>query len=459
MTRPRWMSRRTLIAGGLGAAVTGGIVARHGLAARLRRLTRSRDFAATPPLVPHDPATERRTLHVARGGTPAANVDAVLDQVDLASLVGDDDVVALKVSAQWWNQGMTNVAAARRVIQRLLDRPGFRGEVVVFENTHFRLADGSGLARAFTHPSERNVDVPGWASLGDLVTELRASGKPVSVVGLVDGARSELAGDHWHDPTHAHGTYGGDGRGPIADGELRDGYRWDLGRSFARKRGWFETTRTPLTWPVFTSPRSGLQLDLADGVFELAGATRRKTSRRLRWISMVTVNEHGSTGMTACCKSAMGVVDMSAGRFGLDPRTDGYNSIHYFGNPEATWRMAGPLAHFARQVRAPDLYLAVAEWVAVTPPATVAWDEETMDARLAEASAHRAGTVIAGTDPVAIDTWAARNVLTPIAEAIGGRGRGAFDVRDPDSKLSRFLRDYRQVYGGGTMEEGLIGIA
>jgi hypothetical protein len=460
MTDRRGPSRRMLLAGGLVAAAGASALAvRHRVTARLRRLTRDPAFAGTPALAPHDPVSDRRTLHVARGAGPAANIDAVLDQVDLGELIGDDDVVVLKVSAQWWNQGMTNVAAARRVIERILDRPGFRGELVVFENTHFRLADGSGLARAFTHPSERNVDVPGWASLGDLVAELRASNRPVSAVGLVDAATSELAGDAWHDPGHRHGTYGGDGRGPIGPGELRDGYRWDLTRGFERKRGWFETARAPLTWPVFTSPRSGLQIDLADGVFELAGGARHRTTRRLTWISMVTVNEHASTGMTACCKSAMGVVDMSAGRFGTDPRTAGWSSIHYFGNPEATWRMAGPLAHFARQVRAPDLYLAVAEWVAIRPAAAATWDDDRMDNRLAAESAHRAATVIAGKDPVAIDYWAARHVLTPIGERIGGRARHGFDVTDPDSLLSRFLRDYREVHGGGTMDDALIAIA
>lgn len=460
---PRRPSRRRVVAGlaagAAGAAAVGAVALRRPLLARVRRLTRDPAFAATPPLVPHDPVKERRTLHVARDQGPAGNVDAVLDQVGLDRLIGDDDVVLLKVSAQWWNQGMTNVAAARRVVQRILDRPGFRGELILFENTHFRLADGSGLARAFTHPSERNVDVPGWASLGDLVAELRASPRPVSAVGLVDAAGSELAGDPWHDPTHAHGTYGGDGRGPIAPGELRDGYRWDTARAFARRRGWLETARSPLSWPVFTSPRSGLQVDLADGVHELSGGARRRTSRRLTWISMVTVNEHASTGMTACCKSAMGVVDMSAGRFGTDPRTAGYSSIHYFGNPEATWRMAGPLAHFARTVRAPDLYLAVAEWVGLRPPAATPWDDGGMDLRLAEAAAHRAGTLVAGTDPVAVDAWAARNVLTPIAERVGARGRAAFDLRDPDSKLSRFLRDYRAVAGAGTLDEALVTVA
>jgi hypothetical protein len=445
------VKRRTLLLGGgaAGAAAIGGVALRHRLGRLVKRWTRSSEFTAAPPLLPHDPARERRTIAVARGGTPEANIDQVLDRAGLDRVIGDDDVVIIKVAAQWWNQGMTNVAGARRVIERVLARPGFRGEVVVVENTHFRLRDGSGLARAFTRPSERNVDVPGWSSLGDLAAAYRDHPR-VSFIGLVDAAASELAGDPWHDPDHAHGVYGGDGRGPIAPGERRDGYRWDFDRAFAKKRGWFETARTPLSWPVFRSPRSGAVIDLADGVLD--PETFARTSRKLTWISLVTVNEHASTGMTACCKSAMGVVDMSCGRFGTDPRTDGFLSVHYFGNPEATWRMAGPLAHFATHVRAPDLYVAIAEWVAVTPPGF----PDDADLRLEASSAHRASTAVAGTDPVAIDHHLAKHVLLPIARAIRGPNARDLDVDDPDAKTTRFLRYYREVAGAGTLDESLV---
>ncbi len=454
------ISRRKLLIGGGAAGVLGAtaFAFRRRVRRLVSRLTRDKDFTATPALVPHTP-DEKRVIYTASGAAPAANVDAVLDKIGIANVVGEDDVVIVKVAAQWWNQGMTNVAAARRVIERILARPNFRGEVVVFENTHFRLADGSGLSRAFTRKSERNVDVDGWATLGDLVAHYKTQNAPVSFVGLVDAAPSELAGDPWHDPDHAHGVYGGDGRGPIAPGELRDGYHWDFGRTFAKKRSWIDTAQTPLTWPVFTSPRSGLQIDLAAGVSEIKGGTRTKTSRKLTWISCVNVNQHGSTGMTACCKSAMGVVDMSAGRFGTDDRTEGYQSVHYFGNPEATWRMAGPLAHFARQVRTPDLYLAIAEWVALAPPPGASWDDDRQDMRLEEGTAHRANTIVAGNDAVAVDWWAAKNILMPIATRVNSRGTAEIDLGDADSKLSRFLRYYREVYRGGTMDDALITVA
>lgn len=446
---PRWR-RRAFLAAAAAIPLSLALVPRR-LAGIVSRLTTRRDFTATPPLVPHDPARDRRTVSVAQGASPAENVDRVLEKLGgLGAFVGGDDVVLVKVSAQWWNQGMTNVAAVRRLVESILEVPGFRGEVVVFENTHFRLADGSGLSRAFTHPSERNVDVPGWTCLGDLARHFDRLGAPVGFVGLVDAGPSSLSSDPWHDPDHRHGVYGGDGRGPVAEGEVRDGYRWDLTRCFTVRRSAVEVARSPLTWPVFTSPRTGTVVDLQAGVLRLEGGRRvPDPRRRLRWINTATANEHGATGFTGCCKSAMGVVDMSAGRLGTDPRVKDYRSVHYFGAPDAMWRMAGPLAHFARHVRAPDLHLSIAEWVGMAPAGAT---DEAGDVRLDAAAAVRTRTVAAGTDPVAVDQWVVRNLLMPR----NGARRALYDLDDPDSRLSRFLREYRRVRGEGTLDPALV---
>jgi hypothetical protein len=391
---------------------------------------------------------------VAHGGTPASNVDSALDKAGgVTRFVGENDVVIVKVSAQWWNQGMTNVAAVKRLVEQVLERPGFKGEVVLFENTHFRLADGSGLSRAWTRPSERNVDVPGMRCMGDLLSHFAARKVAVSGVGLIDAGLSELAGDVWHDPGHAHGVYGGDDRGPIADGEARDGYHWDFSETFSLKRSLVDAARTPLSWPRFTSPHSGVVIDLRDGLFRREGDRLvALADRKLTFINMTTVNEHESTGITAACKSPMGIVDMSAGELGTHPLARGYQSVHYFGTPRAHWRMAGPLAHFATKVRAPDLILSVAEWISVTPPGS--WDDE-KDIRLEAASAVKTNTIVAGTDPVAIDTWCARNLFM----TSGGVRKDLWNLDDPDARAVRFLRYYRQTFGRGTMAPELIDVA
>jgi hypothetical protein len=437
----------------LAALVPGGALSlwllRKRVLGKLSAWTRLPEFTATPPLVPHDPVRDRAQITVAQGGSPGDNVDAVLARRGgIEAVVGPDDVVLVKVSAQWWNQGMTNVAAVKRLVERVLARPGFHGEVIVFENVHFRLADGSGLARAWTRPSERNVDVPGWTRLGDLVEHF--AGQAVSFVGLVDGGSHAEHDSAWHDEGHAHGWYGGDGRGPIAAGEERDGYRWDFDDIFSVPRSRVDAARTPLTWPVFTSPRSGVTVDLRDGLYRRVGGKRGPVTQKLTWITMTTANEHPNTGYTGCCKSAMGIVDMSAGRLGTDPRIRDYQSVHHFGAPDAMWRMGGPLAHFARRVRRPNLYLTVAEWVASTP-AGAPPDSDTRERRLAADCARQLRTVVAGTDPVAMDTWVVRHLLMPL----GGADHASIDLDSPDSTVVKFLRSYRQV-GGGTMDERLI---
>lgn len=447
-TSPLLTRRNLVIGGGLVMAMAVAAAFGRRLLGKLDSWTELPSFAASPPPVLHDPVRDRAKLGIGRGKAPSDNLDAALTaHGGLERLVTGDEVVIVKVSAQWWNQGMTNVAAVKRLVERILALPGFRGEVIVFENTHFRLADGSGLSRAWTRPSERNVDVEGWTKLGDLIPHFQ--GKPVSFVGLVDAGLSALSGDDWWDPGHAHGVYGGDGRGPIPPGDARDGYHWDFESAFKLRRSLLGHRQVPLTWPRFTSPHSGLVIDLRDGVLERSAEGLHPTKRTLRFINMTTANEHGSTGMTACCKSAMGLVDMSAGRLGTDPRVAAYHSIHYFGTPAANWRMAGPLAYFARRVRTPDLYVTVAEYVGVAPPGFKA------DPRLEAAAAHRVRTVVVGTDAVAIDTWVARNLLMPVR----GESFADHDLDNPDSKLAKFLRYYRHVYGSGALDEALIDVA
>jgi hypothetical protein len=467
------VTRRLVMAGAAAAIVGGGAFAanRTGPGRTLWRKARVKlagvteldSFASTPPLVPHDPAKDRVTIQVAQGGGPAGNIDSVLDKLGgIAKFIGPDDVVAIKVSAQWWNQGMTNVAAVKRTIEQILAIPGWKGDVVVFENTHFRFPDKAvddptrGLTRAWTHPSARNVDVPGWNHLGDLASHFKGLGAPVSFVGLVDAGGSSLANDPWYDPEHKHGFYGGDGRGPLVAGDTRDGMFWDFAQTFRLKRSWVDFAQTPLTWPRFTCPRTGLVIDFRDGVFRRENNALVPAGRSLRFVNMTTGNEHGSTGFTGACKSPMGIVDMSAGALGTHPLVADYQSIHYFGafgRGRPSWRMAGPLAFFGQRVRKPDLYLTVVEWMAVTPKSD--YDETTDDIRHSEKCAVKAGTIVAGTDPVAIDMWCVRNLLMKQ----GGKYAAMYNLDDPDAKVTKFLRYFRQVSGSGTLDPALVTVA
>lgn len=456
------ITRRGLMLGGAAlAAITGGtaFMLRRRIRNKLAQWTEVESFSQSPSEPQHDPVKDRTTLYVAQAASPTLNIDRIFDKLGGARrLIDIDDVVAIKVSAQWWNQGMTNVAAVRRTIEHLLEIPGFRGDVVVFENTHFRFpaqpADdpARGLTRAWTHPSVRNVDVPSWNSLGDLSSHFRQMNAPVSFVGLVDAGSSALAGDHWFDAEHRHGVYGGDGRGPIEAGSHRDGYFWDFDKTFRLQRSRFDSAQTPLTWPRFTCPRSGLVIDFKHGVFKREKQELVPSGRRLRFINMTTANEHGSTGFTGACKSTMGIVDMSAGALGTHPLVADYQSIHYFGafgKRRPTWRMAGPLAFFGEHVRRADLYLTVAQWMAVIPAQGY---DESQDARHHSATAVPTETIVAGIDPVAVDSWCVRNLLM----RQGGMNKDIYDLNSPDAKVTNFLRYYREVAGHGALDPNLV---
>ena len=48
--------------------------------------------------------------------------------------IGREDVVLIKVNAQWKYRGATNSDVIRGLIQRILEHPdGFSGEIVIFE--------------------------------------------------------------------------------------------------------------------------------------------------------------------------------------------------------------------------------------------------------------------------------------------------------------------------------------
>ncbi|HUA68762.1 MAG TPA: hypothetical protein VMA13_09465, partial [Candidatus Saccharimonadales bacterium] len=61
-------------------------------------------------------------------------------------LIAADDVVILKVNAQWKCRGGTNTDMLRGLIHRILQHPdGFKGEVVIFENGQNRPASFDGM--------------------------------------------------------------------------------------------------------------------------------------------------------------------------------------------------------------------------------------------------------------------------------------------------------------------------
>ncbi len=393
-----------------------------------------------PPAVP-DPGR----VVLARTGDPARNAAAILDAWGgVESLFGPEDVVILKANAQWYAQGMTNTDVLGAIARGILARPGgFRGEVLVADNHHFR----EDRSRGWT------TDRPnGRWNLADLVEALRAEGH--RNVGAVA----------WHDAGPNPEPWQGDAccgvlvREPGEVPEGGSGYRWDLEECHVTPAG----NRCAMTWPVFTSPVSGRLVDLRDGVFEKG----TKTGVPVRLVNVSSLNHHSRyAGVTASIKNLMGVVDMTCGFQGPEP--PGYFNTHYVGMKagHGLWRWAkrrggavrklvhrllpeekvlefehtgGALGHLMRTVRMPDLHVVTAEWIG--------WGSRTRE----ELSA-RPGVTLAARDPVALDATAAREVLLPATRAAGEAGRPFLALNDPDRgdlPFRRFLERVRMEIGG-----------
>lgn len=390
------------------------------------------------------PESSRRVA-LAKSGSPERNAAALLDAWGGAeTLFGPEDVVVFKANSQWYAQGMTNTDVLETLIRAVLDRPGgFRGEIVVADNHHFK----EHMSRGWT------TDRPnGRHNLAALVDALRAEGHPVGRV-------------HWQDAgPNPEPWQGDDGGGRLVEGPGEgDGYRWWLDECHVTPDG----NACAMTWPVFTLPHSGEVVDLRDGVF----ASDRATGRPLRLINISSLNHHSRyAGVTASIKNLMGIVDMTCGFQGPEPA--GMFNTHYIGMrpSHSLWRWAkkregavrkavhkllpeenaidfhhtgGALGHWMRTVRRPDLHVVTAEWVG-------------FGSRTVEPLSARPGVSLASDDPVTLDAVAAREVLLEATKAAGEKGAPSLQYNDPglgEMPLHKFLVEARREVGG-TLDPG-----
>jgi hypothetical protein len=90
-----------------------------------------------------------------------------------SGMIEPNDVVLIKVNAQWKYRGCTNSDLIRGLIQRILDHPdGFNGEVIIFENGQ---SQGS-----------LNGDALGWGSYPDNSIHANANDESHSFLYLVN---------------------------------------------------------------------------------------------------------------------------------------------------------------------------------------------------------------------------------------------------------------------------------
>ncbi|MBN2409401.1 MAG: DUF362 domain-containing protein [Candidatus Aminicenantes bacterium] len=223
-----------------------------------------------------------------------------------SGLIAADDVVLIKVNAQWKHRGCTNSDLIRGLIQRVLDHPdGFHGEVVIVEN-----GQGRGSFRCDTSA----------AYGGDKTVHANANDESHHYLYLVNTVFNDArVSAYLLDPIR--GTFIGD------NDHAKDGYRK------------FEN----VSYPCFTTV-GGRRVELKEGVWQ-AGVHRGN----LKLINVPVLKHHdtGGSEITAGLKHVYGLVSMD----------DGQSSFrHYSGLGETCGKMMV-------SVRTPVLNIIDAIWV------------------------------------------------------------------------------------------------
>ncbi len=188
-----------------------------------------------------------------------------------SGMIEANDVVLIKVNAQWKYRGSTNSDLIRGLIQRILDHPdGFNGEVVIIENGQ---SQGS-----------LNGDALGWGSYPDHTIHANANDESHSFHYLVDTMFNDpRVSSYLLDPIRT--TLIG------ANDHATQGYR----------------TYENVSYPCFTTD-GGRRVELMEGIWQGNGY-----NQNLKLINVPVLKVHGGSEITASLKHFYGVLSMADG--------------------------------------------------------------------------------------------------------------------------------------------------
>jgi hypothetical protein len=343
-------------------------------------------------------------LYRAVNGAPGKNIEKVIEMMGgIEKLVGSYDVVIIKPNVQWWNQGAPNLSALKTFVDLIMERPGgFQGEVVITENCHRGKSPWTSMNSGWAHPFERNSDIPGINNMNDLSSLLKNRyGKLFSLSHWVDvGAGNRRV----FSPSDGDGYVYCDGTGQVPLIKCGNGIKGS------------DRRETIMTYPVFSTDK-GTRIDLKNGIWEKGSYT----GQPLCFINFPALNHHSTyCGATSAVKNFLGITDLSGGP---DPHNKGrltgsYYNFHSF--PFDKWAhgpeqgmLGKEIGIFMDTVRKPDLNITTAEWVGVC-------------SRVDPPVAHTR-TILACTDPVALDYHATKYILYPNSK---------IPLHNPDNKKS-----------------------
>jgi hypothetical protein len=274
-----------------------------------------------------------------------------------SGLIGNNDVVILKVNGQWPYNGGTNTDLVKSVIKVIVGHPdGFTGEVIISDNGQGQGSMNHAQTNSYYH-DQSNAEVAGMFY-----------SHQVSAF-LWDTLKSRTVDD-------------------FNDGDFRDGY--------VRNSTWNSDTEIYVSYPKFTT-EYGTHISFKEGVWDNSTGF---DSERLKVINMPVLKSHFRYGVTGCIKHYMGV-------------PQGYiaPSVH-ISIPHEHFSIAnGGMATLMVETRAPILNILDMIWINANP-----LESSSMRGPWGNYGYTTFTDIIgASQDPVALDYWASNNVLIPIA--------------------------------------------
>lgn len=164
-----------------------------------------------------------------------------------------------------------------------------------------------------------------------------------------------------------------------------------------------------MSYPKFKTDK-GTLISLKHGIWDTG--TRTYSHERLRFINLPVLKSHSASyGATACVKHYMGSVTGTLS-------TNSHSAI-----------ANGLLGEFLKETQMADLNILDCIWINADPN-DGPWTSY--------AAATRRDELVGGTDPIAIDIWAVKNILIPAFEANGHSPPWPTPSADPDDPASAF---------------------
>lgn len=376
-------------------------------------------------------------IYEAKNGTPEQNMAKILEMLGgIETIIGKDDIVIIKPNAQQISHNMTNTNTIKEFIDRVLNIPGYKGEIIIAENHHLNSDNKGGWTT-----SKKNGDY----NLNELVDC------------YVERGITNVTKYHWRDVGRIPNFSIRDSknRKVVSCPEEGDGYVW------SDEVYTYKGRKAKMSYPIFTSRYSGVTIDFKNGAWK----SGEYTEQPIKFINISALRNHSNSGVTAAIKNYLGVVDLSCGYHGIKP--SGYYNFHYiavnwplipflregmksfitsniakkqktifkiaqFIGPQ-NGALGGAVGHFMKTIRKADLNIIAAEYAGHEgrrrPPG-------------------HTKTVLASKDPVALDYYAGKYVLLPL----GGRKAQYNDPDNPRGTFFKYLRHCNQQ-GIGSLNE------